>query len=240
VASRGDNLYISRKAIRERIALSFVAAMQGVVAQTSGQIKVAESAIRASGSVVSAVRARARIGVNHKEDVAVLAADMRGSTRLAEKSDADDIFVLMQCFIPMLAFIAVSLDGEVVGLRGDGLIAAFGFGESTWRPCVNRAYEAGMLMIEATRDVLRPFLSTKGIPTAEGMGVGVDCGRVTVTKIGLGDAMEATAYGSSVNSAAKNSKKINKLWLSANANRRLHKEDDDGIFTPGRTRLVGT
>jgi class 3 adenylate cyclase len=79
---------------------------------------------------------------------------MRGSTVLSERNSSEAMFVLMQCFIPLLAFVANVLDGEVVGLRGDGLIAAFGFGDSKWRPCINRAYEAGAAMIEANRDEL--------------------------------------------------------------------------------------
>jgi len=247
VASKDDKLILRRKDIRQQIAQSFATAMNGVAAQTGGSIKLAESRLRQAlhrdhaprAGLVSDLRNKSRIGVNHKEDLAILAVDMRGSTALAEKHKADKVFVLMQCFIPLMAFIVQALDGEVVGLRGDGLIAAFGFAEKTWRPCLNRAYEAGAIMIEVNGVELAPFLIERNFPAATAIGAGVDCGRrVTITKIGLGDAIEVTAYGAAVNTAAKKSKLVNTLWLSATANSWLHDEEGDGTFTPKRTRLI--
>lgn len=246
MASKDRHLYVRRSAIQEQIARSFYTATKGVIDQTPGTTKLAaEGRLRAivegtrakQAGVVADLWATSRIGVNHKEQVAVLAVDMRGSTVLASEHTADEMFVLIQCFVPLMAFIAKTLDGEVIGLRGDGLIAAFGFGEDEWGPCVNRAYEAGMIMIEAHRDELVPFLAGKNYPTAKGVGVAVDAGRVTVTKIGLGHAIEVTAYGSSVNSAAKHCKLMNRLWLSSDANRRLHGADEENAFTPKFSRL---
>jgi class 3 adenylate cyclase len=155
-----------RRDIRQQIVRSFATATQGVAGQTVGTTKLAEARLRATlrgdgaphAGLVSDLRAKSRIGVNHKEDVAVIGVDMRGSTKLAEEHKPDEVFVLMQCFIPLLAFVVQALDGEVIGLRGDGLVAAFGFAEDKWRPCINRAYEAGAIMVEATRDELGPFL----------------------------------------------------------------------------------
>jgi class 3 adenylate cyclase len=246
MASRDRKLYLRRAAVKEQIARSFHTATTGVFAQTSGTTKLAaEGRLRAivegvdakKAGVVSDLRAKSRIGVNHKEQVAVLSIDMRGSTALAMEHTADEMFVVVQCLLPLMAFVAKALDGEVVGLRGDGLIAAFGFGEDKWAPCVNRAYEAGMIMIEAHRDELVPFLDRHKYPTAKGVGVGVASGRVTVTKIGLGDAIEVTAYGSAVNSAAKHSKLVNQLWLSSSANGHLHGSEEEETFTPGCKRL---
>ena len=79
----------------------------------------------------------------------------------------------------------------------------------------------------------------RNFPGATAIGAGLDCGRrVTITKIGLGDAIEVTAYGSAVNNAAKKSKLANKLWLSASANSWLHDDEEEGTFTPKWTRLI--
>jgi class 3 adenylate cyclase len=237
---------LSRAEVRQQIMRSFVTATQGVIGQTSGTVKLAaEGRLRAAlhgpdairAGLVSDLRARSRVGVNHKEVLAVLSVDMRGSTALAMKHDAEKTFVLMQCFIPLMAFVAVALNGEVVGLRGDGLIAAFGFGATKWSECINSAYEAGMLMLESQRDELTPFLRAKGYPTPMGAGVGVDTGTVTITKIGLGDAVEVTAYGTAVNVAAKNCKLVNQLWLSPRANAKLHNKENAGTFSPNKARL---
>lgn len=248
MARDGNHKYITRTEIRRQIGRSFVVAQMGVSGQTQGVRKLAEARARKALNVdniggvgagpLTSLRTNAPFGVNHKEYVAVLSADMRGSTALAEKHEADDVFVLIQCFIPLLAFIVRELSGEVIGLRGDGLIAAFGIGEPTWPPCVNQAYEAGMIMIQATREELRPFLAGQGYPTPKGMGAGVDCGRVTMTKIGLGEAVEVTAYGSAVNRAAKASKALDALWMSLPANTHLHARETKQLYTQKRSRLL--
>ena len=164
MASNGDKLVLRRKDVREQIARSFATALNGVAAQTGGMIKLAESRLRQAmhgdraprAGLVSDLRSKSRIGLNHKEDLAILAVDMRGSTALAEKHKADKVFVLMQCFIPLMAFIVQALDGEVSDSVVTVLIAAFGFTEKTWRPCLNRAYEAGGLMIQANGEELAP------------------------------------------------------------------------------------
>ncbi len=248
MAKDTDHLTIRRAEIRRQIELSFATAQSEVLVQTQGVKKLAETRLRKAlqadqlegvdHGFVSTLRTQSRLGVNHKEYVSILAADMRGSTALAEAYPADEVFTLIQCFIPLLAFVVKKLNGEVIGLRGDGLIAAFGFDEPKWRPCINRSYEAGMMMIQAVREELNPFLANESIPTPRGMGVGVDCGNVTVTKIGLGDAVEVTAYGSAVNQAAKKSKFLNQLWMSTEANTHLHGERIENIFTPKFSRLV--
>ncbi|WP_437945565.1 hypothetical protein WME98_32275 [Sorangium sp. So ce296] len=96
-----------------------------------------------------------------------------------------------------------------------------------------------MIMIEAVRDELKPFLVAEGVPVPRGMGIGVDCGNVTVTKIGLADAIEVTAYGSAVNQAAKRSKLLNQLWISSKANRLLHGVDKANALTQSKRRLLG-
>jgi class 3 adenylate cyclase len=123
VAAKNRTLYLHRSAIQQQIARAFHTATAGVVAQTSGTTKLAtESWLRiivqgaeAKGAgVVADLRAKSRLGVNHKEQVAVLAVDMRGSTELAKAHTADEMFVLIQCFIPLMAFVAKELAGEVI------------------------------------------------------------------------------------------------------------------------------
>ena len=239
MAQQGSTLYLERQKVRDQILRSYRLARVGLLAQTAGPTKLAAR----NDALQEAQKAQfvrpSRIGANHKEHVAILVADMRGSTQLAKDYEAEDIFILMQCLIPLLAFVASSCNGEVVGLRGDGVIAAFGFGESKWRDFVNRAYEAGMMMIEATRDILAPFLIGEEFVPPNAVGVSIDGGSVTMTKIGFGDAVEVTAYGDAVNQAAKSCKGSDSLFLSATMNRHLHDETSSNTFTPRRTRLSG-
>ncbi len=239
MAKRGSTLYLERQKVRDQILRSYRLARAGLVAQTVGPTKLAARNDALQELRKAQVIRPSKIGANHKEHIAILVADMRGSTQLAKDYEAEEIFILMQCLIPLLAFVASSCDGEVVGLRGDGVIAAFGFGETTWRQFVNRAYEAGMMMIEATRDILAPFLVGEKLVPPNAVGLSVDGGSVTITKIGFGDAVEVTAYGDAVNQAAKSCKGSDSLFLSAHMNSHLHDEACSNTFTPRRTRLSG-
>src|SRR5262249_3350816 len=148
--------------------------------------------------------------------------------KLATEHPPAHMFTTLQCFLPLMTSIVADVpNSAVIGLRGDGLIAAFGFGETQWRPIVTTAYEAGMVMIETTQRILNPVLAEEGIPIVLKVGIGIDVGTVLVTKIGFGTFSEVTAYGPAVNTAAKNSKGVNRLWLSADANR-LYRGDEKG------------
>lgn len=187
-------------------------AKEGIQAQTQGLTKVAESALHKS---LDSFRAYSEIGIYHKEQISVLSVDIRDSSTLAIEKTPEAVFFAMQCYLPLMAYIVAESGGEIISLRGDGLIAGFGFETENWIHCVNDAYECGMLMIQSTSRILNPMLAHQDIPIKLSIGVGIDCGRVIVTKIGFGLANEVTAYGEAVNTAAKNSKGMNNLWLSA-------------------------
>lgn len=96
-----------------------------------------------------------------------------------------------------------------------------------------------MMMIEATRDVLAPFLIAQGLIPPNAVGISIDGGDVTMTKIGFDDAVEVTAYGDAVNQAAKSCKGSDNLFVSSKMNRHLHEKSEENTFTPRRTRLSG-
>jgi class 3 adenylate cyclase len=162
------------------------------------------------------IRERSNLGLCHKESLAVLSVDVRKSSALAERQTDETMFKVFQCFLPLMAYITNECDGEVISLRGDGLISAFGFGKplSKEGETIETAYEAGMLMIQATQQVLNPFFVTKKVPVALEVGAAVDIGQVVITKIGLKDAVEVTAYGPAVNNAAKNNRRVNEISVS--------------------------
>ena len=57
--------------------------------------------------------------------------------------------------------------------------------------------------MEAVDEAVSPALVEKGVPGDLRIGVGIEAGRVVITRIGLNHAYETTAYGSAVNHAAK-------------------------------------
>ncbi|WP_437804516.1 adenylate/guanylate cyclase domain-containing protein [Sorangium sp. So ce693] len=137
----------------------------------------------------------------------ILFVDMRGSTRRANELGAEKTYITMHALLPALAHIVAEHGGYVVGFRGDGLFAVFGIDEhgnsSAGAGAVATACMAGCFMVEAVKYAVNPILGFFGIPGDVSVGVGVDAGEIVITRIGLENMYEITAYGDAVNRAAK-------------------------------------
>jgi len=140
---------------------------------------------------------------------AILFVDLRRSTHRAQQIGARRTFLTMHALLPALAHATSESGGCIVGFRGDGLFAAFGLDDHAAgrtideSAAVSDACRCGQWMIEATEHVVTPALQRRGCPGGLHIGVGVDCGTVIVTRIGLHFAEEVTAYGDAVNYASK-------------------------------------
>lgn len=158
----------------------------------------------------------------------ILSVDMVGSSRRAERIGPRDTYVTMHTYLPVMAYLAARR-GRVVGLRGDGLFAAFGLKEvdgeyeavtgDAVSEAVANAARTGRAMIEAC-DILGGVLEDNDVEGGISVRVGIDSGNIVVTRIGLDDAQEITAYGTAVNNACKMrndgrvtvSHRTNRLW----------------------------
>jgi adenylate cyclase len=141
---------------------------------------------------------------------AVLSVDLRGSSARANRIGARDTFITMQTYLPSMAFIVGKAGGMIVGLRGDGLFAAFGFKENPGKPgreaqgaAVQQAASCGMAMIQTVDSCIDRALAGGRIESNLRIGVGIDAGEIVVTRIGWEDAQEVTTYGECVNTACK-------------------------------------
>lgn len=236
---------MSADVIRNQLEGFFETALAGLRSKTMGPQKfvlLAEQRMQKSASIQQ-IRERSRTGLCHKESLAVLSVDVRGSSSLAEQQSDETMFKVFQCFLPLMAYITNECDGEVISLRGDGLISAFGFGQTddVEDDTIELAYETGMLMIQATAQVLNPFLRSKRVGVSLDVGTAVDIGQVVITKIGFKDAVEVTAYGPAVNNAAKNCRGINSLNMSKRAWRiwKGEQKTDSWIsINPSQKRII--
>lgn len=157
----------------------------------------------------------------------VLSVDLRGSTTLAKQHGAKNMFLTMHTYLPTMAELVRRLDGKIVGLRGDGLFAAFGLSnlengsvhEDTAKSAISSATGCGKAMIEAVEDVINPLLEENDLYSELRIGVGIDVGDIVVTRIGLTDANEVTAYGNAVNNACHYSNRNNEIVLTVAAER---------------------
>ena len=156
---------------------------------------------------------------------ALLAFDLRSSSKLAEKLSPRDMYLVMHTYLPTALAVVRKADGIVVGLRGDGAIACFGLVESgsdktavtkeQSEKAVSIACDCGDAIVKAVNLVVNAVLAKakigyEKIRVGVGkdrllVGVGIDAGDIVATKIGLGEAHELTAYGTPVNRCCKRS-----------------------------------
>jgi adenylate cyclase len=128
-------------------------------------------------------------------EVSVLFADVRGSTGLAERTSTASFRLLIQQFYAIAARAVDRHDGYIDKFLGDGVMALF-------IPVLTGENHAGRA-IDAAIDVLamahRPDLVAGGVE----IGVGVHTGMAFVGIVGVGERLDFTALGDTVNVAAR-------------------------------------
>jgi adenylate cyclase len=127
-------------------------------------------------------------------ELSLLFADVRGSTGLAERMQAQEFSRLISRFYGAAAGAVDAWNGLVDKFVGDEVVAMFipGFaGEDH----ASRAIEAGRRLLRDTgNDGQEPWVP---------IGVGVHTGVAFVGRVGEGDACDFTAVGDAVNTAAR-------------------------------------
>ena len=128
-------------------------------------------------------------------DGAMLFADIRGSTTLAEGMSAGEYHALLERFFAVATDVVFKHDGYVDKFVGDELVALF-FPLLTGERYVARAVAAGEDLLRAT-----------GHDEPDGpwvpVGAGVHAGRAWFGTVGEGSHVELTAVGDNVNVAAR-------------------------------------
>jgi adenylate cyclase len=127
-------------------------------------------------------------------ELSFLFADVRGSTALAEQTSAEQFSQLMARFYGTAANVVDARNGIVDKFVGDQVVALFipGFAGA------DHASDA----IAAARELLAKTGHGEGTPWIP-VGAGVHSGVAYVGTIGEGDALDFTALGDSVNTAAR-------------------------------------
>ena len=135
-----------------------------------------------------------------ERDLAVLFADLRGFTRMAEhKLPYDVVFVLNRYFEAVGS--AVTRAGGVTNqFTGDGVMALFGIEDGPEAGC-RQALAAARAMVEGVT-----ALSTElagDLPAPLRIGIGVHAGPAVVGRMGWGESFYLTAVGDTVHVAAR-------------------------------------
>ncbi|MEO8462660.1 MAG: adenylate/guanylate cyclase domain-containing protein [Chloroflexota bacterium] len=128
-------------------------------------------------------------------EIAVLFADVRGSTGLAEQTTAGAFRSLIQGFYQATSGAIDRNGGLIDKFLGDGVMALF-LPVITGENFPARAVQAGRDLLAAAR---HPRLINGGVR----VGVGVHVGEAFVGTIGSGDKLDFSALGDTVNVAAR-------------------------------------
>ena len=139
-------------------------------------------------------------GSGVEQDIAVLFADLRAFTRMAEgRLPFDVVFILNQYFKAMGSAIEGS-GGRVDKFIGDGIMALFGIGAEPGLAC-RQALIAARTMGERLADLNRDIKAE--LPEPLRMGIGLHAGPVILGEMGYGRATSLTAIGDVVNVASR-------------------------------------
>lgn len=124
-------------------------------------------------------------------DVAVLFADIRGSTSLGEQADAADYARILNRFYETATRVLVRHDAIIDKIVGDEVMALFvrGFAGPGYR---RAAAEAGIALVDA-------LSRESGLP----VGAAVNAGVAFVGSVGSDYVVDFTAVGDTVNTAAR-------------------------------------
>jgi adenylate cyclase len=135
-----------------------------------------------------------------EREIAILFADIRGFTGLAEgRLPYDVVFVLNRYFAAMGRAVEAA-GGRVDKFIGDGVMALFGIERDAEAAC-REALAAARLMSERLEEL---NLSLRGeIDQPLRIGIGIHVGPTIVGEMGYGNATAITAIGDAVNTASR-------------------------------------
>jgi adenylate cyclase len=145
-------------------------------------------------------RRRVDFAQGSEREIAIMFADIRGFTALAEgRLPYDVVFVLNRYFAAMGRAVEAA-GGRVDKFIGDGVMALFGIESGTQAGC-REALAAARLMSERL-DQLNASLQAE-LDQPLRIGIGIHCGPTIVGEMGYGGAAAITAIGDAVNTASR-------------------------------------
>jgi adenylate cyclase len=131
---------------------------------------------------------------------AVLFADMRGYTGLAERLPCARVVPLLDEFFALLARITVAFGGQVFHMAGDGMMAGFGVRDPK-RLGARAALGAGNEMLRRFAPVATRWREEFAVVT--GIGIGIHLGEVALGCLGPPGNQAVTMIGDTANVAGR-------------------------------------
>ncbi len=133
-------------------------------------------------------------------EATVLFADIRGFTRLTEKTPAPVMIGLLDEYFNAMIEVIFRHQGTVEQLIGDEIVALFGVHEAVGDAAA-RSVQAALDMVSGVRELARQWAAA-GRPVFD-IGVGISSGRVMAGTIGSGQRRELIVVGRPMIAAAR-------------------------------------
>ncbi len=142
----------------------------------------------------------ASAGGGDEREIAVLFADLRGFTRVAERKLPYDVVFILNRYFEAVGGAVAHAGGIANQYTGDGVMALFGVEADPDTACRQAIIAAGGMIdrLEALSRVLGGELET---PLR--MGIGIHAGSVVVGEMGYAGTRYLTAVGDTVNTASR-------------------------------------
>jgi adenylate cyclase len=143
---------------------------------------------------------RVDLAEGSEREIAVLFADIRGFTALAEGMLPYDIVFLLNRYFAAMGQAIESAGGRVDKFIGDGVMALFGVEGDIAGACRD-ALAAARLMSQRLAEVNRTLQGELAAPLR--IGIGIHAGPAIVGEMGFSGAAAITAIGDAVNTASR-------------------------------------
>ena len=135
-----------------------------------------------------------------EREIAVLFADLRGFTRVAERKLPYDVVYILNRYFEAVGGAVAQAGGIANQYTGDGVMALFGVDVDSSTAC-RQAILASSLMIERVAALSRVLGGELDGPLR--IGVGIHTGSVVVGEMGYGGTRYLTAVGDTVNTTSR-------------------------------------
>ena len=144
--------------------------------------------------------ARPPLLAGEEREIAVLFADLRGFTTMAERRLPYDVVFIMNQYFEALGRAIVESGGQIDKFTGDGVMALFGVDKGPAAGC-RQALAAATAIAEGLARLNQTLRSDLREPLK--VGIGVHAGPAIIGEMGFGAATAVTAVGDTVNAASR-------------------------------------
>jgi adenylate cyclase len=136
----------------------------------------------------------------HEQEVAVLFADLRGFTRMAEHKLPYDVVFFLNRYFEAVGTAITGAGGVTNQFTGDGVMALFGI-EAGPATGSRQALAAARAMVQGVATLSAELAGD--LPAPMRIGIGIHAGPAVVGRMGWGESFYLTAVGDTVHVAAR-------------------------------------